>query len=209
MKTAEATTTENTATVTEQGATVAPEKASSTKGASQKKGTPKGQKTAKGAKAKPAPKKDAKAGRKAARSAPAKEARTPRAESKGATILALIGRLKGASLAEIQKATDWQAHSVRGFLSTAAKKHGLKIESTKTEAGDSRLPGQKVSNSGSTPGTRPPPARVGGFFSWPSSPNDYWSVLRFSSLKPDLEHDPAMPMYTCKFPQIHSESGRH
>jgi hypothetical protein len=28
------------------------------------------------------------------------------------------------------------AHSVRGFLSTAAKKHGLKTESTKTEAGD-------------------------------------------------------------------------
>jgi len=34
------------------------------------------------------------------------------------------------------KAAGWQAHSVRGFLSTAAKKHGLKIESTKTEAGD-------------------------------------------------------------------------
>ena len=34
------------------------------------------------------------------------------------------------------KATSWQAHSVRGFLSTAAKKHGLKIESTKTDAGD-------------------------------------------------------------------------
>jgi len=27
-------------------------------------------------------------------------------------------------------------YSVRGFLSTTAKKHGLKIESTKTEAGD-------------------------------------------------------------------------
>jgi hypothetical protein len=26
------------------------------------------------------------------------------------------------------KASGWQAHSVRGFLSTAAKKHGLKIE---------------------------------------------------------------------------------
>jgi len=62
--------------------------------------------------------------------------RSPRAESKGAKILELIGRPKGATLAEIVKATDWQKHSIRGFLSTAAKKHGLKIESTKTEAGD-------------------------------------------------------------------------
>ena len=136
MPNAEATTTETTATVAEQGATVAPEKASSKKGASQKKGAPKGQKAAKGGKAKAAPKKEAKAGKKAAKPAPAKEASTPRAESKGAKILELIGRPKGASLAEIQKATDWLAHSVRGFLSTAAKKHGLKIESTKTEAGD-------------------------------------------------------------------------
>jgi hypothetical protein len=43
---------------------------------------------------------------------------------------------QGASLAEIRKATDWQAHSVRGFISTAVKKHGLKIESTKTEGGE-------------------------------------------------------------------------
>ena len=136
MKTVEATTTENTATVTEQGAPVAPETAPPKKGASQKKGAPKGQKPAKGA-GKAAAKKEAKAGKKAAaKSAPAKEASKPRAESKGAKILGLIGRPKGASLAEIMKTTNWMAHSVRGFLSTAAKKHGLKIESTKTEAGD-------------------------------------------------------------------------
>jgi hypothetical protein len=134
MTNAEATITENAASVAEQGAHVAPEKASSKKGASPKKGAPKGHKSAKG-KAKASPKKEGKAGKKA-KLAHAKEAGTPRAEGKGAKILELIGRPKGATLAEIVKVTDWQKHSIRGFLSTAAKKHGLKIESTKTEAGD-------------------------------------------------------------------------
>lgn len=49
----------------------------------------------------------------------------PRKQSKGAKILELIGRSKGASLAEIMEATGWQAHSVRGFISTAGNKHGL------------------------------------------------------------------------------------
>jgi hypothetical protein len=136
MTNAEATITENAATVAEQGAHVAPEKTSSKKDASQKKGAPLGQKAAKGGKATAPPKKEAKAGKKAAKAAHSKEASTPRAESKGAKILALIGRPRGATLAEIVKATDWQKHSIRGFLSTAAKKRGLKIESTKTEAGD-------------------------------------------------------------------------
>ena len=133
MKNVEAT---ETAAV-EQGAHVAPEKASSKKDASQKKGAPKGQKTAKGGKAKAAaPKKAAKVAKKGTKPAAAKKTSAPRAESKGAKIIEMIGRAKGATLAEIMKATDWQAHSVRGFLSTAAKKHGLKIESTTTEAGD-------------------------------------------------------------------------
>ena len=60
----------------------------------------------------------------------------PRPESKGAKILELIGRPKGAALIEIMRATDWQAHSVRGFLSTAAKKSRLQIQSSKNDAGD-------------------------------------------------------------------------
>src|SRR6476469_6760695 len=94
MTNAEATT---AADVAEQGATVAPEKTPSKKRASQKKGAPKGQKTAKAAKTKAAaPKKGAKA-KKPARGAAA----APRPESKGAKVLDLIRRAKGATLAEI------------------------------------------------------------------------------------------------------------
>ena len=135
MTNTEATITENATSIAEQGAHVAPEKASSKKQASQKKGAPKGQKAAKAGRAKATPKKEAKAGKKSAKQEAAKTT-APRAESKGAKILALIERAKGATLAKIMKTTAWQAHSVRGFLSTAAKKHGLKIESTKTESGD-------------------------------------------------------------------------
>jgi DNA polymerase III delta subunit len=48
----------------------------------------------------------------------------------------MIGRAKGATLAEIMKAARWQAHSIRGFLSTVAKKHKLNIESAKNDAGE-------------------------------------------------------------------------
>lgn len=112
------------ATVAERGAHVAPEKASLKKGAARKKGAPKGKKAAKGAK------NGTKPGR-------AKEATAPRAESKGAKVLDLIRRPKGATLAELAKLTGWQNHSIRGYLSgTVGKKMGLAVESTKREDGE-------------------------------------------------------------------------
>ena len=130
------TTTENTAAVAAPGANVAPEKASLRKGASQKKAAPKGQKAARGGKTKAAtPKRETQARKKVGKPARAKRTTTLHPESKGAKILKMIARAKGATLAEIMKATDWQAHSIRGYISTAAKKHGVKIEPSKNESG--------------------------------------------------------------------------
>lgn len=140
MTTAE--TTDKSAAVGAQGANVAPEKGASKKGASQRKAAPKAKKTAnaakQGAKAKAAAKKTAKAGAKGSKKAAKAEgkAAAPRAESKGAKILEMIQRPKGVTLGEIMKATAWQAHSIRGFVSTAGKKHGVRIESARNEAGE-------------------------------------------------------------------------
>jgi Protein of unknown function (DUF3489) len=58
---------------------------------------------------------------------------------KTATVLQLLRRPEGAALAALMAATEWQAHSVRGFLSgTLRKKMGLTIESAKSAAGERR-----------------------------------------------------------------------
>jgi hypothetical protein len=62
-----------------------------------------------------------------------------RVGSKTATMLQLLRRPGGAALAELMAATEWQAHSVRGFLSgTLRKKMGLKVESAESAAGERR-----------------------------------------------------------------------
>ncbi len=43
-------------------------------------------------------------------------------KTKKQTCIDMLKRQKGASLAELQKATGWQPHSVRGFLSGTVKK---------------------------------------------------------------------------------------
>jgi hypothetical protein len=49
----------------------------------------------------------------------------------------LLKRPGGATAKELLKATSWQPHSLRGFLSgTVGKKMGLAVTSTKAEDGE-------------------------------------------------------------------------
>lgn len=57
---------------------------------------------------------------------------TPKSASKKAIVIAMLKAESGATIAELQKATGWQPHSVRGVISSQLrKKMGLLITSTK------------------------------------------------------------------------------
>ena len=98
------------------------------------------------------PTKPAKAARTAAAKAPAKQKATKdatgtddapapkqREGTRKATVLALLEREGGATLEDIMTETLWQKHSVRGFISTLASKHGHVITSTRREGDQARV----------------------------------------------------------------------
>jgi len=61
------------------------------------------------------------------------------ATSKQQRCLDLLARRDGATLSELMSATEWQAHSVRGFLSgTVKKKLGLTLNSSRDADGTRR-----------------------------------------------------------------------
>lgn len=63
-----------------------------------------------------------------------KESSVPASTSKQEICLDLLSRGDGATLAELVAATDWQPHSVRGFLSgTVKKKLGLTLNSSRDD----------------------------------------------------------------------------
>jgi hypothetical protein len=60
-------------------------------------------------------------------------------QTKQQTCLDLLGRREGATIEELEEATGWQKHSVRGFLAGAVrKKLGLTLVSEKPDAGPRR-----------------------------------------------------------------------
>ena len=90
----------------------------------------------------PAKAKRERAAKKAKPAKKARQAKKPVSKAKAdgtnkkAEVIAMMKRVKGATLAEIMKATGWQPHTVRGFVSILGSKGGEKIESSKNAAGE-------------------------------------------------------------------------
>ena len=75
--------------------------------------------------------------KKATAAAKSSKASKSRDGSKAEAVLQLLRRKQGATTAEIAKATGWQNHTIRAFVSAhVAKKMGLAVESAKNEAGE-------------------------------------------------------------------------
>jgi Protein of unknown function (DUF3489) len=70
------------------------------------------------------------------RSAPASPRSAARPDTKHARIIAMLRTAPGATIASLVTATQWQQHSVRGFLAgVVRKKLGLNLVSEQTDKG--------------------------------------------------------------------------
>ncbi len=54
--------------------------------------------------------------------------RKPREGTKQETVLALLRRAEGATIAQICEATGWQQHTVRGFFAGLKKRQGIEVQ---------------------------------------------------------------------------------
>ena len=59
---------------------------------------------------------------------PPRAARRPREGTKQETVLALLRRAEGATIAQICEATGWQQHTVRGFFAGLKKRQGIEVQ---------------------------------------------------------------------------------
>jgi DNA-binding NarL/FixJ family response regulator len=132
MTSTEANSTTEATAVAPQGAHVAPKVAKTTRKATPKAGASRAALGARKAAKKNAPATPKPSTRKMAKTSKRTKP-TARDGSKKRQVLQLLQRDEGVSAKEIARITNWQPHTIRGFVSTISKKMKLAVESARDE----------------------------------------------------------------------------